>query len=90
MPTDAVSGSRAATSRAANRTTSRSGRRSTARRSTTSSSSYFEEDWTIRYAYRLPLAAVADHHTQPGRQGCRLMITNDSPWRSDPRADRLR
>ena len=34
-------------------------------------------------------AAVADHHKQPGRQGCRLMITNDSPWRSDPRADRL-
>ena len=50
----------------------------------------FEEDWTIRYAYRLPLAAVADHHKQPGRQGCRLMITNDAPWRSDPRADRLR
>ncbi len=34
-------------------------------------------------------APFDDHHKQPGRQGCRLMITNDSPWRSDPRADRL-
>jgi hypothetical protein len=49
----------------------------------------FETDWTVQYAYRLPLEAVVDHHRQPGRQGCRLMIKRDDSWRSDSRAQRL-
>lgn len=49
----------------------------------------FESDWTIRYAYRLPLAVVVEHHRQPGVQGCRLMIRGDDSWREDPRAERL-
>jgi hypothetical protein len=49
----------------------------------------FESDWSVCYAYRLPLNAARDHHKQPGRQGCRLMIRGDDSWRSDPRAQRL-
>lgn len=45
----------------------------------------FEPDWSVRYAYCVPLAAVIEHHKQPGRQGCRLMIKGDDSWRSDPR-----
>jgi hypothetical protein len=43
----------------------------------------FESDWSVRYAYRLSLDAARDHHKQPGRQGCRLMIRGDDSWRSD-------
>jgi hypothetical protein len=49
----------------------------------------FETDWTPRYAYRLPLDAVIEHHKQLGRQGCRLMIKGDDGWRHDRRAERL-
>jgi hypothetical protein len=49
----------------------------------------FDPDWTVRYAYRLPLEAVIDHHRQPGDQGCRLMIVGDDSWRTDSRVERL-
>src|SRR5258705_399935 len=31
---------------------------------------FFNRDWSVRYAYRLPIEAVVTHHKQPGRQGC--------------------
>jgi hypothetical protein len=49
----------------------------------------FNTDWSIRYAYRLPLHAAIAHHRQPGQQGCRLMIVGDDDWRSDPAVERL-
>lgn len=49
----------------------------------------FEGDWTVRYAYLLPIAAVRTHHKQPGSQGCRLMIRGDDSWRRDPSAQSL-
>jgi hypothetical protein len=49
----------------------------------------FENDWSVRYAYRVSLDAAIDHHKQPGVQGCRLMIRGDDSWRSDPRIERL-
>ena len=49
----------------------------------------FDEDWSVQYAYRLPVEAVIDHHKQPGAQGCRLMIRGDDGWRSDPRVEHL-
>src|SRR5689334_4592254 len=33
----------------------------------------FTPDWSVQYAYRLPLEAARRHHKQPGQQGCRLM-----------------
>jgi len=43
----------------------------------------FRSDWTVEYAYRLPLDAVRHHHKQPGRQACRLMIRGGDSWRLD-------
>jgi hypothetical protein len=48
----------------------------------------FGADWDVEYGYRMPLDAARDHHKQPGVQGCRLMITDDS-WREDPRVESL-
>jgi hypothetical protein len=49
----------------------------------------FNTDWSVRYAYRVPLAAAIAHHKQPGRQGCRLMIRGDDSWRGDSEVERL-
>jgi hypothetical protein len=49
----------------------------------------FNSDWSVQYAYRLPLEAARRHHKQPGRQGCRLMIRGDDRWRDDPDVERL-
>jgi hypothetical protein len=50
---------------------------------------FFDRDWSVRYAYRLPFEAVVRHHKQPGRQGCRLMIRGDDGWRFDARVEQL-
>lgn len=49
----------------------------------------FNNDWSVKYAYRLPLSAAVTHHNQPGRQGCRLGIRGDDSWRDDPAVERL-
>lgn len=49
----------------------------------------FNADWSIDYAYRVPLAAAVAHHKQPGRQGCRLMIRGDDAWRGDIEVEKL-
>jgi hypothetical protein len=48
----------------------------------------FNDDWSVNYAYRLPLSAAIAHHKQPGCQGCRLMIRGDDSWRTDPTVER--
>lgn len=49
----------------------------------------FEADWSVRYAYLLPIDVVRAHHKQPGARGCRLMIRGDDSWRVDPAAQSL-
>lgn len=49
----------------------------------------FNPDWSVGYAYRVPLAAAVAHHRQPGKQGCRLMIRGNDSWRRDPGIERL-
>ena len=49
----------------------------------------FNRDWSVQYAYRLPIETVRRHHKQPGRQGCRLMIRGDDSWRDDPAVEEI-
>jgi hypothetical protein len=49
----------------------------------------FNSDWSVKYAYRLPLDAAIRHHKRPGVQGCRLMIRGDDGWRSDDSVEQL-
>ena len=49
----------------------------------------FNSDWSVRYAYCLPLDAAIRHHKQPGAQGCRLLIRGDDSWRTDPSVEQL-
>lgn len=49
----------------------------------------FNGDWSVKYAYRLPLDAANRHHKQPGVQGCRLMIRGDDGWRLDGAVEQL-
>ena len=49
----------------------------------------FNQDWSVEYAYRLPLGAAIEHRKQPGRQGCRLMIRGDDGWRLDDAVEPL-
>ena len=47
----------------------------------------FAQDWSVSYAYLLPMQAVRIHHKQPGAQGPRLK--GDDSWRSDPLVEEL-
>jgi hypothetical protein len=49
----------------------------------------FRPDWSVEYAYRVPLSTAKRHYRQPGRQGCRLMIRGNDDWRRDPEVELL-
>ena len=49
----------------------------------------FKPDWSVSYAYLLPLEVVLRHHKQPGVQKPRLMIRGDDSWREDPSVEAL-